>query len=456
WQPTSWNAVETALHQFAKAAGVSRVRCNKPYSKLSPRGKNYKGTGVYLLLKIMIETIAQTAPERAELWMKVKADMGDRVPSIDDSELVQSLLKIAAEHYNMATNRLERVWLLSLYANDIDYHTMLQHIPGLSDRTWNEARKMAIDQDSFVLGDNTKERYDPVKLEYFISFITSPHIMISLPFGDATVKDSHGNILHMSPTVPQARIYETIRLYEEYMKEAGLEKLLLKRTTAYKILSNLPMKQTHSLTCVDYYHARATNGLIEMGRMIDDFVTMGRLKSVDAPHFKRGIDVMRSYLKGNFCKHLKKESRISDHCMFWALSDPNNAHFKMEHKGHEHKQRCTECKNIEHTIDELRTLICDVGSEKKLSVDEKRKMEAYAHEFELRATSLHELKAHLVRSEYASMDKERIMDNRKEDEAMIILDYAQRWDPERYRETQSQYFGKSGESWHISHVSAKI
>ncbi|GMT22636.1 hypothetical protein PFISCL1PPCAC_13933, partial [Pristionchus fissidentatus] len=259
WKPTFYTPVESALHQFAKAAGISRMRCNKPYSKLTNRSKNYKGTGVYLLLKIMIETIAQTAPERVELWMKVKADMGDRVPTIDDSELVQSLLRVAADHYNMATNRLESVWLLSLYANEIDYHTMLQHIPGLSERTWTEAKKMAIDQDSFVLGDNTKERYDPVKLEYFISFITSSHIMISLPWGDATVKDSHGNVIHMSPTVRQTRIYETIRLYEEYMKEAGLEKLLLKRTTAYKILSHLPMKQTQSLTCVDYYQARATN-----------------------------------------------------------------------------------------------------------------------------------------------------------------------------------------------------
>lgn len=106
-----------------------------------------------------------------------------------------------------------------------------------------------------------------------IAYLFRSHILIGLPFGSSTVKDSHGNSIHVTNAVRQTGIYETIDLFTElafhsieclmfffrYMKQNGLESLLLKRTTMYHILAYLPIKKAHSLTCVNYFQADATN-----------------------------------------------------------------------------------------------------------------------------------------------------------------------------------------------------
>jgi hypothetical protein len=43
-----------------------------------------------------------------------------------------------------------------------------------------------------------------------------------------------------------------------------------------------------------------------------------------------------------------------------------------------------------------------------------------------------------------------------ENTVLIVIDWAMKFLPTRYREKQSQWFGKRGLSWHISSVISKV
>ncbi|GMT21600.1 hypothetical protein PFISCL1PPCAC_12897, partial [Pristionchus fissidentatus] len=293
--------------------------CWKPYSKLTNRAKNYRANAHIQIVSFALSMLTDTPQSEEDLKMRARGFFGDRMPTFEDSEVVQGILRDGAEYYKSATTKHERLWLLSLYSRTFEYHDMVEHIDGLSERTWNQAKKMGIDQGTYKETDNTKERYDPIKLEYFISFITSPYILIGLPYGHTKATDSQGTTYDLPQSIRPTGIYETIDMYIAYMKEMGLEKLLLKRTTCYKILSMLPLKKSHSLECVDYFQADATNNIFRL--------------------------------------HVKKQSVNSDHCLTWTLSDPTNPHFSMPDSGHLHRQRCVYCKQIDQTNDDMKKML---------------------------------------------------------------------------------------------------
>ena len=44
----------------------------------------------------------------------------------------------------------------------------------------------------------------------------------------------------------------------------------------------------------------------------------------------------------------------------------------------------------------------------------------------------------------------KILDNLEKHQCLIVMNWAMKWLPKRFRETQSEWFGKKGISWHVS------
>ena len=61
-----------------------------------------------------------------------------------------------------------------------------------------------------------------------------------------------------------------------------------------------------------------------------------------------------------------------------------------------------------------------------------------------------EWKSHIVRTINQEKSKANILDELDRKQALIIMDWAMKWLPKRYRETQTDWFGKKGLSWHVS------
>ena len=61
-----------------------------------------------------------------------------------------------------------------------------------------------------------------------------------------------------------------------------------------------------------------------------------------------------------------------------------------------------------------------------------------------------EWKSHIVRAINQERAKIDILDNLTAQQVLVVMDWAMKWLPRSHRETQIEWFGKRGISWHVS------
>jgi len=83
-----------------------------------------------------------------------------------------------------------------------------------------------------------------------------------------------------------------------------------------------------------------------------------------------------------------------------------------------------------------------------LSNNEKR--EELEHDLQAEIPNLEEWKSHIIRSVLQDASKTAVVDAISETEALLIMDWAMKFLPTSYRETQRDWFGKKGKPWHIT------
>ena len=73
-------------------------------------------------------------------------------------------------------------------------------------------------------------------------------------------------------------------------------------------------------------------------------------------------------------------------------------------------------------------------------------------EFDIKKSSDRVLqwKAHVLRAINQERAKSKILDNLEKHQYLIVVGWAMKWLLKRFRETQSEWFGKKGISWHVS------
>lgn len=76
---------------------------------------------------------------------------------------------------------------------------------------------------------------------------------------------------------------------------------------------------------------------------------MNLLDTSEAATLKRIFDEIQTYLRTDYKLHVKAESRISDHCMNLALSDPEEPKFASDPKiPHDHDRKCPMCEKMDY------------------------------------------------------------------------------------------------------------
>ena len=156
----------------------------------------------------------------------------------------------------------------------------------------------------------------------------------------------------------------------------------------------------------------------------------------------------KKYLKTGYKVHCKAhEDECADHCRKFTLSDPHDKDFVCS-CSHQHNVVCAECEDLKRLfidmrafIDEFVTGIYSHGQKDDLLYD---LLEAEKQIFEW--------KAHTLRSINQEAAKEEIVENLKENSALIVMDWAMKFLQSKYREKQSDWLAKRGLSWHISSV----
>ncbi|GMT10312.1 hypothetical protein PFISCL1PPCAC_1609, partial [Pristionchus fissidentatus] len=278
--------------KFVRTAGISRAVCTMPFSQYVDRTKKEKARTQVKVLDLILDMTTDTPESRAYLKTLILEYWADHPPR-DEKVLLDAVMKGVSDAFNKASNYNEKLSILSIFALSIQYKTISNYIPNLSERMWREAKKRAMSPKKEHPNTLMRERYDPAKINFFISCITSPAVLVTLPYGEQRTKDSSGNVVILPNTVRNNGIYETIEICERLALESGNKDLVVSNSTAYRILSMLPSLRSTSQTCVDYFQADATMAFIKFRETLTKLDDMKQMDSAEVATFKRAFEQSR-------------------------------------------------------------------------------------------------------------------------------------------------------------------
>lgn len=108
-------------------------------------------------------------------------------------------------------------------------------------------------------------RVSPAQLDSFLQFITSPHIVQDLPFGQRNLQLSSGQILQTPNTIRTMVAQRIVDQYLEYCNEINFKPF--SQSTMLRILTACTATVRKSLQGLDYIAA-------EGGKAFDDLISV--------------------------------------------------------------------------------------------------------------------------------------------------------------------------------------
>ena len=134
---------------------------------------------------------------------------------------------------------------------------------------------------------------------------------------------------------------------------------------------------------------------------------------------------------------------MADHCQSFTLSDPDNGLFQKK-CNHDHVEICCECYKLNKVHADIE-IVCS-----KLLSEEEREdtmcMLQHAKDA-IMAWKVHQLRS--VTQDQAKFD---VLDILNRDSALLVMDWAMKYLPRKFRESQCDWFAKRGIPWHITVV----
>ena len=129
--------------------------------------------------------------------------------------------------------------------------------------------------------------------------------------------------------------------------------------------------------------------------------------------------------------HIVQKSNTADHCLAFALSDPKEEAFQNK-CDHTHKECCQSCKELKCTLNLIEDSI--------KSLPEKDDDLLYSYSQAVQA--INSWKAHLLRSVQQDKARTDVFNTLDKKSVLITQDWAMKFPPQKYRETQADWFGK--------------
>ena len=264
-------------------------------------------------------------------------------------------------------------------------------IPGLSKWRIDQARNQATEtgKGQPILEKSIyRARIENAKVDHFLDYISRPELLQDVAFGTKTLKLDSGERVIIPAVVRTLIPSRIIQQYICYCKQEDGAEEGWGKTTEFKVKE------------------------------------------------------VKRYFKTDFKAHVSREEHCADHCTTYSLSDPKNAEFKGECK-HKHGVECERCESLEEVLKDVKDKINNIDID-----EEQRKRINF--DYNQHEAAINAWKAHLVRTVLQEEAKQAALDKLDDETCLIIVDWAMKFLPLKYRETMCEFFGKRGLSWHIS------
>ncbi|KAI8493831.1 hypothetical protein Bbelb_281780 [Branchiostoma belcheri] len=392
-----------------------------------------------------VSTVLQVlAPEDSySLWKYLRESrLTDVALGMGGSAIEMELLNSLVECYKCANQSFTRRQILSIMADKYSFTDLERLLPGLTRYQVTRARQHTLEHGRGALiapSVDTRMRVDPAKLDHFITFITSAHVVQDLPFGEKVLKLSTGVTVKVPNTIRAMIPERIISQYQQYCAESHF--VPMGKRTLQRVLAACSASVRTSLQGLDYFTA-------EGGRAFDDLegVVEKLADHLGEDWAKKQTAILRSskrYLKGDYKVHVSQESTVAEHCRQYALSDKTDNHISTT-CSHQHVNACEACDGLQQIFATLEESFTSHEFETNEEKDDMQFTLDQAKQ-DICAWQSHQLRS--MNQDGAWHD---LMDNLGDSSVLLVLDWAMKFLPRKFRESQTDWFGKRGIPWHIT------
>lgn len=311
------------LNAYLCSRDISPVRSQLqiPWQDASDRTKRYYVRKAGQGLSALVQDIAPT--DAGSLYKAVRSSevMERTLNLVKEDNLTdivdETLMNALAECYRAADDSWEtRRQILSIMADKLTLNQLRRWIPDLSQHCFTEAKRHCL-----VFGRGLPVHTTPsprmkvslAQIDHFVAFITSPHIVQDLPFGERRITLSTKETVKV-PNVIRMLIPERIvKQYTTYCQESQFKPL--SRATLLRILNVCAASVRTSLQGIDYVSSAGAEAFDELCDVVE---TLG-----DAGQGMTWAKLQENNLRA--CKrYLKSDYKVSDFfvILFYDVSYP--------------------------------------------------------------------------------------------------------------------------------------
>lgn len=294
----SRDAKRHLLNDFLESCHVRKVRSAK--KRWTVASEKTKESRTKTASDVIIEVLEIISPDDAALlWEAVQdSSLIEEKLGIAENPADKKYLEALAETFRHATSWDTRRQVLSVMADLVPYKVIQKYIPGISDYRIKAARKHKVVYGRGVPVPSNKSprvRIDPKKLDNFLTFITSSHVVQDLPFGQKYLTLSTGEVLE-TPNVIRSMISERIvQQYSQYCEEIGEQPF--SRSTMLKILTECSATSRKSLQGIDYIAADGAKGFDSLMQICKQLEECNAVSREQSDNWCRWLLDMKHYIK---------------------------------------------------------------------------------------------------------------------------------------------------------------
>ncbi|XP_061170628.1 uncharacterized protein LOC133180030 [Saccostrea echinata] len=425
------------LNEFLAACNKSPVKTlRESFVSSSERTRRRYAAKANECLSLLLETICPGESDALKDAMFSKLEKS--YTHYESPALVEAL----TESYLKAETPTVRRQILSILTTQISFQDINAMIPSVTQHKFYSAKKHARELGVGAPVPHEKqarEKVDSSKLEHFLDFVTSSQVIKDLPLGEKTLTLTTGELIQTPYVIRCLAPATIVRQYSQLCLEENFE--AIGESTMYKILSECSAAVRRSVEGVDYYVAEASEAFRELEHVVREM----QIPLNEQKRMLENLMKAKYYLKADYKMHVRTSSNVADHCLAHALSQVDSVFFE-ENCSHEHTYTCLQCSELDELLSSLMKLI------KTMDWDNP---DAYMFKVERSVTAIKELKAHVLRSKNQDVARVDITANLEDGDVFLVADWAMKFLPRKFREGQTDWFGKRGINWHIAVCATK-
>ena len=235
--------------------------------------------------------------------------------------------------------------------------------------------------------------------------------------------------------------------YINYCEELGFKPL--SRSSLLRILNVCAASIRKSLQGLEYISSAGAEAFDDLCGVAETLGDVGQGMGWAKEKQKRLREGKR-YLKSDYKIHVSPCSTVADHCRPFALSDPKEKAFHVT-CDHEHSRTCHRCNMLTSTIEDIKAALV----EQRANLLPDTVKDELQFRVKQAKSAILAWKSHLLGSVNQDAARTDVLEKLDESSVLLVQDWAMKYLPRKYRESQKDWFGKRGIPWHITVATRK-